>query len=189
MTKKSAGEEPSVPPVVEEKQALNEGSEEIEVLFFEDDPNWTPEWDAALYEMRGFERREPGWEWTGKYGLASLANALRGDTAVPNGVRDLLAEMLDPRSRWRGPKLKVQSPKKHDIRDAMLQFAKKRNIRLDYEDFIKKHGRGSSEAAVLELEEKYNVRSTYILDAVRTTDLDLIAEFEAVAGYGSSRDE
>jgi hypothetical protein len=188
MTKKSAGEEPSVPPVVEEKQALNEGSEEIEVLFFEDDPNWTPEWDAALYEMRGFERREPGWEWTGKYGLASLANALRGDTAVPNDVRDLLAEMLDPRPRWRGPKLKVQSPKKHDIRDAMRQFDKKRKIRLEYEDLIKKHGRGSSEAAVLELQEKYGVGRSTIFEALETTDKHLIAEFEAVSGYGSSRD-
>ena len=162
-------------------------AEEIEVLFFEDDPDWTLEWDAVLREMLGYERQALGWKWTGKYQVESLARALVIGTPIPVQIRTHLATMFAPHPEWRGPRLKVSAPQKKSIRDIMEKLAKTRKIRTDYEEMTAQHGRGSSDSVIEDLKKKYGVRRSNLHEAIKTKDVDIVREFEKILGVRIAR--
>lgn len=146
---------------------------EVAISFPEDDPNWHPQWDAALSALMGYQRQGVGWQWTGNYDAKPMADALMTNLPIPSEVRRYIATLLVPHAGWLGPKARIDRRPKKSIRLAMEGLAKKRTIRNEYSDGLARGEKSHYLEALLA--EKYRVRRTFIRDAINLTDSDLVA--------------
>jgi hypothetical protein len=97
--------------------------------------------------------------------LKPLADLLRSEQPIPQGIRSLLAEMMDPDSD--GPiwvKL-VLKDKDHD-RSKLLAMHKKQAVSADYANAMKQC-EGKSEAVAADVGKKYGIKKDAVYKWIR----------------------
>ena len=133
-------------------------------------------WSDALMRMKGYEGGGglAGWKYTGKHDPQALGLMLATAKVhgVPASVAVELGVMLAPPRHWRGPRLKVIPPSVKQGR-YLKQLSRMRAARREYLD-LKASGLKHA-SAVSDLAEKYEVKRTWVTDAIALTDEKFVA--------------
>ena len=123
--------------------------EEINVVIWTD-PDWTPALEA--FRLRGE--------------VAPLAALLRSGMEVPAEVAAEIGILLDPPKGYRGPKLRLEFPKRARAR-FLETIAEKRKLR---QRIIDAKGAGKLEAALSQLQSETGLARSTLLEAKKMDD-------------------